>query len=185
MKITYCTACGSPVRMEIPADDDHERAVCSACGLIHYSNPKMVVGSIPEYNGRLLLCRRDIEPRKGFWTLPAGYLENGETVQAGAVRETLEETRARVELLGPFRMFNIVFVNQIYLMFRAQLTDKNFGPTAESSEVRLFDRESIPWDKLAFQVITRTLTDYFDALDKPDFSFGIFDLERGPNHERS
>lgn len=176
MDIKFCTDCGSPTQLKIPADDDHVRAICEKCGQVHYSNPKMVVGSIPEYEGKILLCRRNIEPQKGLWTLPAGYLENGESVQQGAIRETLEETRAVVEIVEPYRMFNIVFVDQIYLMFRARMKTDRFGPTKESIEVRLFDETEIPWDRIAFKVIRQTLEHYFEDRRKNLFSFGIFDI---------
>lgn len=161
MRINFCSQCGSPMNQRIPEDDDHIRAVCSQCDHVHYENPKMVVGTIPVLGDQILLCRRNIAPRKGKWTLPAGYLENGESVQDGAVRETLEETLARVRLVGAYRMFNILFVDQIYMMFRADLVSEDFGPTSESSEVRLFLEADIPWDEIAFEVIRQTLKDFF------------------------
>jgi ADP-ribose pyrophosphatase YjhB (NUDIX family) len=176
MEIKFCTICGSPTFLEIPPEDDHVRAVCSVCGLVHYNNPKMVVGCIPEWQGKVLLCKRNIEPRIGKWTLPAGYLENGESVQAGAVRETREEALAEVKLLGPYRLFNILFVDQVYFMFRAAMTSDQFGPTTESSEVRLFDEKDIPWDKIAFEVIRQTLEHYFADRRKGRYPFRIFDL---------
>lgn len=176
MEIKFCTICGSPTFLKIPPEDDHVRAVCSVCGLVHYNNPKMVVGCIPEWQGKILLCKRNIEPRLGKWTLPAGYLENGESVQAGAVRETREEALAEVKLLGPYRLFNILFVDQIYFMFRAAMTSDQFGPTTESSEVRLFDEKDIPWDEIAFEVIRQTLEHYFADRKKGRYSFRIFDL---------
>jgi len=176
MEIKFCTACGSAVELRVPPDDDHERAVCPHCGLIHYSNPKLVVGCIPELKGQVLLCKRNIEPRKGKWTLPAGYLENGESVQQGAVRETLEETRAHVQIIEPYRLFNIVFVDQIYFMFRANLVSDTFGPTTESTEVRLFDEKDIPWDDIAFEVIKQTLEHYFKDREKQTFMFKVLDL---------
>ncbi len=178
MDIKFCTACGSPTRPVIPPDDDHVRAVCTRCGRVHYNNPKVVVGCIPEWRGKILLCRRDIEPRKGKWTLPAGYLEAGESVQDGAVRETREETRAEVRIISPYRLFNIVFVDQIYLMFRARMTSDRFGPTSESADVRLMDESDIPWDHIAFAVIRQTLEHYFKDRKKNRYPFRIFDLER-------
>jgi ADP-ribose pyrophosphatase YjhB (NUDIX family) len=143
----------------------------------------MVVGTIPVLGDRILMCRRNIEPRKGKWTLPAGFLENSESVQDGAIRETLEETRSRVKLLGPYRMFNILFVDQIYMMFRAQLLAEDFGPTKESSEVCLFSQEEIPWDDIAFEVIRRTLKDFFqdreqirESPEQGGYMFKIKDL---------
>lgn len=180
MDIKYCTACGGKTESKIPQDDDHPRAVCKNCGQVHYINPKMVVGCIPEKDGQILMCKRDIEPRKGKWTLPAGFLESGESVQDGAARETLEETRATVGQVVPYRMFNIVFVDQIYMMFRSKLASDDFGPTTESSEVRLFDEEDIPWNDIAFEVIRRTLKHYFEDRKSGQFPFGVFDIEWTP-----
>jgi ADP-ribose pyrophosphatase YjhB (NUDIX family) len=133
----------------------------------------MVVGCIPEMDNKILLCRRSIEPCYGKWTLPAGYLENGETVSAGARRETFEEARARVEILAPYALYNICYVNQIYLMFRARLIDNNFGPGSESLEVRLFSETEIPWDEIAFRVIEETLVQYLKDRPKGSFPFYI------------
>ncbi|MDX9963786.1 NUDIX hydrolase [Desulfobacter postgatei] len=189
MKSTkFCTQCGHPITRQIPQNDDHVRAVCSSCGHVHYENPKMVVGTIPVFQDRILMCKRNIDPRKGCWTLPAGYLENEESVQQGAVRETLEETRAQVQILSPYRMFNILFVDQIYMMFIAELLSQDFGPTTESTDVRLFSQSNIPWDEIAFDVIRQTLEDYFtdrknagDHEFNPEaFMFKIKDLEFSP-----
>ncbi len=157
----------------IPEDDDHVRPVCDRCGHVHYDNPKLVVGCIPMREDQVLLCKRNIEPRKGKWTLPAGYLENGETVEQGAVRETLEETRSRVSIIAPYRMFNLVFVHQIYLMFRARLLDNDFGPTKESTQVRLFSESDIPWEDIAFESIRQTLADFFSDRPEQAYSFKI------------
>ncbi|WP_022665450.1 NUDIX hydrolase [Desulfospira joergensenii] len=180
MSIKFCNICGAEVEKAIPRDDDHVRAVCTRCGNIQYENPKMVVGCLPVLEDRILMCRRNIEPRKGMWTLPAGYLENGESVQDGAVRESFEETGSRVRLIAPYRMFNIVFVRQIYLIFRADLLDENFGPTTESLEVKLFDPDRIPWDEMAFEVIRQTLKDYLSDRKNQAFDFRIKDLAPPP-----
>jgi ADP-ribose pyrophosphatase YjhB (NUDIX family) len=174
--MNYCSNCGKTVILSTPAGDDRLRYVCESCGSIHYENPKMVVGCIPEMDGEILLCRRAIEPRIGKWTLPAGYLENGETVAEGAKRETLEEAGAHIELLAPYALFNICYVNQIYLMFRARLIDTNAEVGSESSEIRLFLEKDIPWDQIAFTVIEATLRKYFK--DKPTgvFPFHIGDI---------
>jgi len=137
----------------------------------------MVVGCIPELNGKVLMCRRDIEPRRGLWTLPAGYLENGESVQDGAARETIEETRAGVQIIAPYRLFNIVFVNQVYFMFRAALLSDDFGPTRESSEVCLMDESEIPWEEIAFKVIHQTLDHYFKDQKEQTFRFQVQDIK--------
>jgi ADP-ribose pyrophosphatase YjhB (NUDIX family) len=148
--------------------------VCDGCGTIHYQNPKLVVGCIPEWKDNILLCRRAIEPRLGKWTLPAGYLENGETVTEGAIRETLEEACARVEIVAPYSLLSITHISQIYIFFRARLQDTNFSPGKESSNVRLFSESEIPWDELAFAVVIKTLKCYFkDRLN------GIFPVHTG------
>ncbi len=178
MTINYCSTCGGRMEKKMPAGDTILRAVCSACGFVHYENPKLVVGCIPEYQGSILLCLRDIEPCRGKWTLPAGFMENKETVQDGAKRETLEETRAEVEIIAPYRLFNLEFVSQIYFMFRSKLIDTNFGPTPESSEVRLFKQGEIPWDEMAFPVIEKTLKHYFKDKEIGEYPFKIGDIKQ-------
>ena len=177
MKINFCSCCGAPMEKKIPPDDDHPRYVCTRCTHVHYENPKMVVGCIPIFKDQILMCKRNIEPRKGKWTLPAGYLENKESVQDGALRETLEETRAHVKIIDTYRLFNIVFVDQIYLIFRAQMGDDHFGPTSESTEVRLFKETDIPWDEIAFEVIRQTLVDFFQDRKQGAYPFKIKDLK--------
>jgi ADP-ribose pyrophosphatase YjhB (NUDIX family) len=158
----FCSACGSSeIGLRVPEGDTLPRYVCSGCGAIHYQNPKVVVGCLPEWDDRVLLCRRAIEPRHGLWTLPAGFLENGETVSAGAARETLEEASARVDVGDLYTMISLPQISQIYVMFRARLLDVDFGPGPESLEVRLFDEDEIPWEQLAFRTIARTLRNYF------------------------
>ena len=155
--MNFCSQCGSPVTLKVPADDDRPRYVCSTCNTVHYQNPKVVVGSIPIWRDRILMCRRNIDPRKGYWTLPAGYLENGETAADGARRETLEETGAMIVDLVPYLMVDIVHIHQIYLMFRCRLPAPDFHPTRESAEVKMIDVASIPWDEIAFKVVEKTL----------------------------
>jgi ADP-ribose pyrophosphatase YjhB (NUDIX family) len=174
--VEYCTLCGAGVEQRIPPGDEHPRYICKTCGNIHYQNPKLVVGCIPEYQGRILLCKRDIEPRRGKWTLPAGFLENGETVREGALRETYEEARVRVKIIAPFRLFDLAFVNQLYLMFRASISVPNFSSTPESSEVRLVLEKDIPWDDIAFPVIERTLQHYFRDRIKGAYPFQSLEL---------
>lgn len=172
--MNFCSQCGSPVFERIPEGDDRQRFVCDVCGAIHYQNPKMVVGCIPEWEDKILLCRRSIEPKTGKWTLPAGYLENGETVVEGAKRETLEEAGARVDALEPYALMSLAYISQVYLIFRARLMDTDFTPGTESSDVKLFSEEEIPWDDLAFGVVRETLRRYFR--DRPS---GIFRLQNG------
>ncbi|MCP4117983.1 MAG: NUDIX hydrolase [Desulfobacteraceae bacterium] len=176
--MNFCQNCGGGVEERIPPGDDRNRAVCARCGRVYYQNPIMVVGCIPLWEESVLLCRRDIEPCRGLWTLPAGYLENGETVEEGAMRETWEETRARVELIAPYRLFNITFVNQIYMMFLANLGNRDFGPTPESSEVRLFKEAEIPWNELAFTVIHETLRHFFEDRKNNRFPFSVQEIEK-------
>lgn len=174
----YCSHCGHSLNSTIPPGDDRARFVCGACGAIHYQNPRMVVGCIPAYEGRVLLCRRAIEPRHGLWTLPAGYLENGETLAACAERETREEAGARIGELVPYLMFNICHIHQVYLMFRARLMDRDFKAGQESLEVKLFDEGEIPWDQIAFRVISETLETYFGDRRKGSFPFAIGDISQ-------
>ena len=160
--IKYCSACGAErIEFRVPDGDTLPRHVCAACGTIHYQNPKIVVGCLPEFGDQVLLCLRAIEPRRGLWTLPAGFLENGETLTAGAVRETLEEANARVAIGDLYTIISLPHISQIYMMFRAQLLDRDFGPGPESLDVRLFDEDEIPWEDLAFRTIGRTLRNYF------------------------
>jgi ADP-ribose pyrophosphatase YjhB (NUDIX family) len=160
--MNFCSHCGSPrIELRVPAGDTLPRFVCAVCGTIHYQNPKIVVGCLPEWEGRVLLCKRAIEPRYGLWTLPAGFLENGESLVAGALRETQEEAHARVEPGDLYTVISLPQINQVYMMFRARLLDLDFGPGSESLEVALYDEAAIPWETLAFRTITRTLRNYF------------------------
>jgi ADP-ribose pyrophosphatase YjhB (NUDIX family) len=158
----YCSACGQPVTTEVPDGDSRPRAVCGSCGTIHYVNPKIVVGSVPEYQGRILLCRRAIEPRKGFWTVPAGFMELGETLGEAALRETWEEALARVELGTLFSVVDVVHAGQVHVFFRARLAQPDFGAGAETLETRLFAPDEIPWDELAFPSIHIALEQYLE-----------------------
>lgn len=152
--MNYCSDCGKPIVIEIPNGDNALRHVCSACRTIHYKNPLIVVGCVPEWEGKLLLCKRAIEPRLGYWTAPAGFMELGETLEEGAARETLEEARARVEIGSMLATVSVPHVNQVHIMFRARLLDGQFSAGEESLEVRLFSPEEIPWQDLAFPSVT-------------------------------
>jgi ADP-ribose pyrophosphatase YjhB (NUDIX family) len=169
--IKHCKACGGEARYGIPADDNRERAICSVCGTVHYENPLNVVGTVPAWNDKVLLCRRNIEPRHGFWTLPAGFMELGETTAEGAVRETVEEAGARIDLLGLFTLLNVVRVGQVHLFYRAALRDTDFAPGPETIEARLFREDEIPWDELAFRTVRETLLRYFE--DRKHGQFGV------------
>lgn len=176
--MNFCSNCGGRVHLQVPTGDDRPRHVCPACGMVHYRNPLMVVGCIPQWEDRILLCRRNIEPRKGKWTLPAGYLENGETVMEGARRETWEEAGSRVAALVPYLLFDIVYVNQVYLMFRAQMETPDYCTTDESSEVALFREAEIPWHDIAFRVMEKTLARYFEDRSTGRYPFRIRQVKR-------
>lgn len=166
----FCAHCGSAIGRRVPAGDNRERDVCNACGSIHYVNPRPVVGTIPVWDDRILLCRRAIEPRHGYWTLPAGFMEVGETTGEGALRETLEEAGARIELGPLFTMIDVPAVEQVHIFYRAQLLDLDFAPGTESLEVRLFAEPDIPWSDLAFRTVSTTLRLFLE--DRARGSFG-------------
>jgi len=159
--MNFCSHCGAPVAHEIPPDDNRVRAVCHACNTIHYQNPRMVVGCIAEWDDRILLCRRAIEPRHGLWTVPAGYMENGETTAEGAMRETLEEANAQVEIIALYALYNIPHINQVYLLFRARLLAPSFSAGSETLDARLVAESEVPWDQLAFATVRNTLRHYY------------------------
>ncbi|MCE2658105.1 MAG: NUDIX hydrolase [Rubrivivax sp.] len=170
-RIRHCRRCGTAIERRTPPDDNRERAVCPACGEIHYENPLNVVGTVPVWGEQVLLCRRAIEPRHGFWTLPAGFMELGESTAQGAARETDEEAGARIELQGLFTVLNVVRVGQVHLFYRARLLDTDFAPGSETLEARLFHEHEVPWDELAFRTVRQTLEHFFD--DRRRGQFGI------------
>ncbi len=174
--IKYCRACGAPVLYLVPADDNRERAVCTGCGHVHYENPLNVVGTVPVWGDEVLLCRRNIEPRHGFWTLPAGFLELGETTAEGALRETVEEAGARIELEGLFTVLNVVRVGQVHLFYRARLLDTEFAPGPETIEAQLFSEDSMPWDEIAFRTVRETLRHFFDDCRRGEFGLHCADI---------
>lgn len=169
--MNYCSSCGAQVSKQVPPGDDRERFVCSACDTIHYVNPKIVTCCVPVFEDRVLLCRRAIEPRRGLWTLPGGFLEAGETVFDGAARETWEEARARVDGDGLYTIFNLPHISQVYMFYRASLIGGHYGAGEETLETRLFRESEIPWSELAFPVISRTLAHYFR--DRPGGEFPV------------
>lgn len=167
----FCTQCGSPLESRIPAGDTLPRHVCPRCGHIHYQNPKLIVGCVPEWGSRILLCRRAIEPRQGMWTLPAGFMENRESTAEAAARETLEEACAEVEIIAPLAMVDVPRIDQVHLMFRARLLREEFAAGHESLEVGLFEESEIPWQDLAFPSVIFTLQRYFEDRARGAFSF--------------
>jgi ADP-ribose pyrophosphatase YjhB (NUDIX family) len=166
----YCSECAHTVSLVIPPDDNRPRYVCEQCGAIHYQNPKMVIGSIPvwEQDGTvsILLCKRAIEPRLGYWTLPAGFMENNETTSDAALRETEEEAGANIQLHSLFSLLNVPHVHQVHMFYRATLLDLDFKAGVESLDVKLFTEEEIPWNDIAFPTVAHTLKFFFSDLAK-------------------
>jgi ADP-ribose pyrophosphatase YjhB (NUDIX family) len=158
----YCSQCGAPVELMVPAGDTRSRHVCPRCGTIHYQNPKIVVGCVPEHEGRILLCKRAIEPRLGYWTVPAGFMENGETLEAGAARESQEEALASVDIGSLLAVVNVVHAHQVHVFFRARLARPGYGAGEESLAVDLVAPEDIPWAELAFPSTEFALRRYLD-----------------------
>jgi ADP-ribose pyrophosphatase YjhB (NUDIX family) len=174
--VKFCANCGAAVIRRVPPGDTLPRWVCDECGEVHYQNPKLVVGTVPEHGGRILLCRRAIEPRYGYWTLPAGFMENDETLGQAALRETLEEAGAVVELGAPFSMISVPRVNQVHVFYLARLGVLEFKPGEESLEVALFDEAAIPWKDIAFRTVATTLRLWFADRARGAFSFHTEDI---------
>jgi len=158
----YCSQCGQPVEVRVPAGDNLPRHVCPACQTIHYQNPKLVVGCVPEFEGRILLCNRAIEPRRGFWTVPAGFMENGETLAEAAARESREEALAQVTIGSLLAIVNVVHAHQVHVMYRATLATPSFGAGHESLAVALYRPEDIPWAEIAFPSVEFALRRYLE-----------------------
>lgn len=174
--VKFCRNCGTAVVNRVPDDGDtKERAVCPACNTIHYENPLNVVGTVPIWKDKVLLCKRNIEPRWGKWTLPAGFMELNETAAEGAARETIEEAGAQFEMQELFSLLSVARVGQVHLFFRARLTSDRFEPGWETQEARLFSEEEIPWDELAFRTTKETLHCYF--ADRKRGQFGVHTLD--------
>lgn len=174
--MNFCSQCGNKVTLKVPDGDNRSRHVCIECDAIHYQNPKLITGCLPIYEDpahgdKVLLCKRSIEPRSGKWTLPGGFMENDETTEEAALRETQEEANANAEILHLYTMFSLPHISQVYLFYRARLLDLNFSAGEESLEVELFDEKDIPWDELAFAVVTQTLEHYFEDRKNDNFPF--------------
>ena len=178
--LKHCRECGCPVAYRLPDDGDtRERAICTACHTVHYENPLNVVGTVPVWgeSGELvLLCKRNIEPRRGMWTLPAGFMELGETTAQGAARETQEEAGAQFEMQALFAIMNVARVGQVHLFYRAQLLSTDFDPGHETMEARLFTEAEIPWDDIAFRTVKETLTRYFADRRQGLFGTHVVDI---------
>ncbi|MDP2419099.1 MAG: NUDIX hydrolase [Hydrogenophaga sp.] len=178
--IQHCKQCGSTVAYRIPDDGDTKpRAVCTACNTIHYENPLNVVGTVPVWGASgeyVLLCKRNIEPRFGKWTLPAGFMELNETTAQGAARETVEEAGAQFEMGEIFTLMNVARVGQVHMYYRARLLSDQFNPGVETIEARLFTEAEIPWDEIAFRTVKETLEHYFADRQRGRFGFHTIDI---------
>jgi len=178
--MNYCPHCGQAVELTVPPGDHLPRHVCRGCGAVHYQNPKIVAGCVPEYEGRILLCRRAIEPRLGYWTIPAGFMENGETLQDAARRESVEEAMADVEIGSLLAVIDVLHAHQVHVMFRARLPEPRYGAGAESLEVALYEEGDIPWNEIAFRsvdfALRRFLEDRSSGLERHHFH--AIDLRR-------
>lgn len=175
-RIKHCRVCGNPAEYRTPALDNRPRATCTVCGEVHYENPLNVVGTVPVWGDKVLLCRRNIEPRYGFWTLPAGFMELGESTAEGAVRETVEEAGANIELQGLFTMLNVVRVGQVHLYYRARMLNDQLAPGPETIEAQLFREDEVPWDELAFRTVRDTLQHFFADRLRGHFSVHVGDV---------
>lgn len=179
----YCSSCGHSVEHRIPEGDNRHRYVCPNCETIHYQNPRIVAGTVPVWEGKILLCRRAIEPRYGYWTLPAGFMENSETTNEAAARETLEEALAEVSIEGLYTIIHVPHIDQVHMFYRATLTNGSFGAGEESLESQLFSIDEIPWDELSFPTVRRTL-EYFIADQKEQhFPLHVSDIRFQPSRE--
>ncbi len=175
-RIEHCQVCGTRVEYRVPDDDNRERAVCPACHHVHYVNPLNVVGTLPVWEDKVLLCRRNIEPRKGFWTLPAGFMELGESTEEGAARETDEEAGARIEVQGLYCVINVLTAGQVHFFYRARLLDTDFAPGPETIEAQLFSEKDIPWDELAFRTVRMTLEKFYEDRVTGQFAIHCADI---------
>jgi ADP-ribose pyrophosphatase YjhB (NUDIX family) len=176
--IKFCRACGSSVLYRLPDDGDtKQRAVCTACNLVHYENPLNVVGTVPHFGKRVLLCKRNIEPRKGKWTLPAGFMELGESTSEGAARETIEEAGALFNMGELLTVMSVPRVGQVHLYYLAELTSDQFNPGFETQEARLFLESEIPWEELAFRTVQETLKHYFEDRQTGEFKVHTFNID--------
>ncbi|MBA6412352.1 NUDIX hydrolase [Parahaliea sp. F7430] len=176
--MNFCTTCGAEVALQIPEGDDRKRYVCLSCQSIHYTSPRVIVGCLPIHEGKVLLCRRAIEPRRNYWTLPAGFMENGETSQQGAARETWEEAEAKATELELYRIYDIPHISQVYMFYRCGIEQGAFGAGPESLESALFEERDIPWDELAFPVVSRSLKEYFSDATQGRFPVRVAAIER-------
>jgi ADP-ribose pyrophosphatase YjhB (NUDIX family) len=181
--MNFCSSCGEKVSLTIPQGDNRQRHVCVQCGTIHYQNPKIVTGCIAEWENRILLCLRSIEPKKGMWTLPAGFMENQETNMQGAAREAREEANADVRNMNLFSMFSIPHINQVYTFYRGSLHQGEASAGEETEDIALVDEQDIPWDSLAFPVVIETLKLYFADRNSGAFKTHCGEIIKQPDQK--
>ena len=175
--LKHCKNCGIAVVYRIPDDGDtKERAICPICHTVHYENPLNVVGTVPYFGDKILLCKRNIEPGWGKWTLPAGFMELNETIAQGAARETIEEAGAEFQMEDLFSILNVARVGQVHFFYKAQLLSDQFNPGHETIEARLFTEADIPWDEIAFRTVKETLEHYFTDRQRGIYSIHTIDI---------
>ncbi|MEY8264384.1 MAG: NUDIX hydrolase [Bermanella sp.] len=173
----FCSECAHPVHLETPQGDNRPRSVCNQCGTIHYVNPRIIAGCLPVFENKILLCKRAIEPRKGYWTLPAGFMEQGETLQEGAVRETLEEAGIEINAGQMLTSISVAHISQVHIFFLTQMDNAQHAhKTSESLEVKLFAMDDIPWPEIAFPTVKETLRHYLDDLAEGHIQTRVFDI---------
>jgi|TARA_R110002049_G_scaffold65241_1_gene171304 ADP-ribose pyrophosphatase YjhB (NUDIX family) len=178
----FCSQCGNTVEQKVPEADNRLRFVCVSCDMIHYQNPNIVSGTLPVYGDKILLCKRAIEPRYGYWTLPAGFMENKETTSEAAIRETWEEAEAIVEIGKLFSMISVPQVDQVHIFFLARLLEPKYAAGSESLEVELFSEDEIPWEDIAFPTVKKTLKLFFADREKDDFGTHVTEIIRSPRN---
>jgi len=176
VSIKFCSSCGGLIELKVPSGDTFQRHICTQCGSTHYLNPKVISGCLVYQNDQVLLCKRAIEPRLGLWTLPAGFMENGETTRQAAIRETLEETGATIKTNELFAITNSPHINHVNIFYLAELKSLDFHSTLESSEVILFKKDDIPWDRIAFHTVKLILEKFFIDIEKGRFSVHEIDF---------
>jgi ADP-ribose pyrophosphatase YjhB (NUDIX family) len=174
----FCSECAHPISKEVPQGDNRERAVCTQCGTIHYVNPRIIAGCLPTFEGKILLCKRAIEPRKGYWTLPAGFMEEGETLEEGAIRETVEEAGIEVGCEQLLTSISVPHISQVHIFFLSNMQNPTHAQsTSESLEVKLFEVKDIPWKEIAFPTVKKTLKHYLEDLEAGEFKTRVFDIK--------
>jgi ADP-ribose pyrophosphatase YjhB (NUDIX family) len=176
--MNFCSNCAARVALRIPDGDNLPRYVCAACGTIHYQNPKLVVGCVPEYDGKIVICRRAIEPRRGYWTVPAGFMENGETLQQAAARESREEALIDVEIGSLLAVVHVLYAQQVHVFFRGRMRSASYGAGVESLEVELVRAQDIPWPDIAFPSTEYSLRRYLEDRTAGREPYHITQLER-------